>query len=146
MNLKTLILSLLFVLTCTSASAKGRIPIVYSSGEEIEKVFDLPLRDEFTLVDDDGSQYHGDLGILHEQFSVFWIPLYNYGTPKYVLYTEEAAGEYDYLYIDLEDEDIAYLQGEFGGIPSSPELPFWDVYGGKLLAIFLLIVLGIIFS
>lgn len=130
-------------ITSTSANAQGGIPILYSDGEEVEKVIDLPMREEFQIQTQDGNWYHADLGILHEQFSIFWVPLYNHGTEKYVLYTDQKIGEYDFTYAELDNEDIANLQSEFGGIPSTPELTFWDVIGGKLLA--LLLIGGFIF-
>ena len=138
MNVRTLILSLLLFVTCTSVNAKGGIPILYSAGEEVEKVIDLPMREEYQIQAQDGRWYHADLGILHEQFSIFWVPLFNYGTEKYVLYTDQKIGEYDFTYADLYRDDIAYLQSEMGGIPSTPELPFWDAWGGKLLALLLI--------
>ena len=142
MKIKVFVLLTLLVATSASASAKGGIPILYSDGEEIEKVKDLPLREEFMIIANDGRAYHADLGILHEQFSLFYIPLINYGTERYVLYTDQKIGEYDQTYWELSREEIAYLQSEIGGIPSTPQLPFWDKWGGKLL---LIGIIGIIF-
>ena len=126
--MKNKILLVLFVMLLSTNKVKaGGIPILYSNGTEVEKVKELPYRSEFTL-----NGYHADLGIMHEQFSIFWIPLWNYGTEKYVLYYK--SGD-TYNYSDLSSSDIRYLQSEFGGISTNPELPFWDVWGGKLLAV-----------
>lgn len=116
----------------------GQIPFLYSNGIDIEKVLDLPTRDEFEIQAPNGRYYHGNLGIMHEQFSLFWIPLYNYGENKYVLYSDVKNGDYDFTYVELSRDDIEYLQSEIGGIPSNPELPFWDVWGGKLLVLAIL--------
>lgn len=137
MKTKKLILVFFFFLCVAKLSAKATIPIIYSNGEEIEKILDLPLRDEFYFQAYDGKSYHVNLGVLHKQFSIFGIPLFNYGTKRYVLYTDKKIGKYDYIYDDLTQSDIAYLQREFGGIPSTPELPFWDAWGGKLLVLLL---------
>ena len=115
--------------------AKGGIPILYSNGEEIEKLLDLPHKDEFEIQANNGNWYHANLGIMHEQFSVFWIPLFNYGEEKYVLYTDTKIGDYDYTYVELDKDDIAYIQSEVDGVPTDPELPFWDAWGGKLLVL-----------
>lgn len=133
MKSKILFLAVMLFICTTKVCAKGGISIIYSDGEDVEKILDLPQRDEFMIQANDGKWYHADLGILHEQFSIFWIPVFNYGTEKYVLYTDTKIGEYDFTYSDLDLEDIAYLQSEFGGISSTPELPFWDAWGGKLL-------------
>ena len=141
--MKKLLLLIIFLSTI-KIEAKGGIPILYSNGIEGEKVLDLPQRDEFTIQAENGNSYHADLGILHEQFSIFWIPLLNYGEEKYVLFTDKKVGDYDFLYADLDQDDIVYLQSIFGGIPSTPELPFWDAWGGKLLAFALIGILWFI--
>lgn len=132
MKVKVLLLFSVILLSANKVQAKG-IPILYSYGTEVEKVMSLPYRTEFT-----SNGHHLDLGIMHEQFSIFWIPLWNYGTEKYVLYYES---DDTYNYLDLSSSDLRYLQSEFGGISTFPQLPFWDVWGGKLLAI---VIIGII--
>lgn len=139
---KLLILCSILFLSARPAQAKGGIPIIYSSGEDIVKVKDLPLREEFQIQAEDGNWYPANLGIKHKQFSLVFIPLYNYGEEEYVLYTDKKVGNTDYTYVDLTPDDIEYLQSEIGGIPSTPELPFWDVWGGKLLVLALIIILG----
>lgn len=104
--------------------------IIYSNGEEIENVLNLP--NDYQIEAEDGNLYHADLGILHEQFSLFWIPLINYGTEEYVLYTDTKVGNYDFTYTPLTSNDLAQLQQVYN-IPTKPELPFWDAWGGKIL-------------
>lgn len=134
MKLKVLFFTALLSVLSLSISAKGRIPILYGAGETVTKVLDLPTTEEFQIQTEDGMWHHANLGILHDQFSLFYIPLYNYGIEKYVLYTDEKVGEYDYTYADLSREEIRYIQDEVEEIPLKPELPFWDVWGGKILA------------
>lgn len=128
------------VLFMTANEAKAEIPIIYSNGVEIEKVLELPQKDKFEMQASNGNWYHADVGILHKQFSVFWIPLINYGEEKYVLYSNTKVGEYDFTYAELDQDEIEYLQKEFSGLPSTPELPFWDAWGGKLLLLLLVLV------
>lgn len=68
----------------------------------------------------------------------------NYGDYKYVMFTKTKIGNYDYTYADLSKEDISYLQSQLSGIPNEPSLPFWDAYGGKLLAAGILFILFLI--
>ena len=114
---------LLAVVGC-SFSVHGGIPILYSGGEKIEKVKELPLWEELQIQASDGCWYHADLGILHEQFSIFYIPLVNYGTETYVLFANEKVGDYDATFCELDEETLSYLQSEIGGIPTVSQLPF----------------------
>lgn len=135
------IITLVLSLVITKANAKGRISILYGNGPEISLVKELPSSDEFVVQASDGKWYHADLGVSYNQFSLFYIPIWNYGDYKYVLYTKTKVGEYDYTYADLSKDDIAYLQSKFSGIPNEPSLPFWDAYGGKLLVVALVFIL-----
>lgn len=132
MKIKFIIAVAAMLLALQTSKARGII--FYSAGEEIEKVYDLPQSEEYQIQASDGQWYHADLGVMHEQFSLFWIPLWNYGEETYVLFTDKKVGNYDMTYVDLTDEEIQYLHEEFG-VPLTPSLPFWDVYGGKLVAI-----------
>jgi hypothetical protein len=136
MKLRLLLMCMLISFSAIKVNAKG--VIIYSTGETVEKVMDLPQREEFMLQTEDGRLIHANLGIMHDQFSIFWVPLWNYGAEKYVLYNDTKQGKYDYTYADLTKDEVAYLQSEFGGIPTIPELSFWTVYGGKILAALIL--------
>ncbi len=144
MNKKFLILFSVFVFSmCLEASAQ----FVY--GDHVIKVLDLPNTEEFIIkgdVSDNqfelmGTELCGDLGIAHKQFCIVF-PLWNYGEPKYVLYRDKNmydASSVDYYSIPLSDEDIAYFH-ELYGIPLTPQIPFWDKWGGKLVILLLLIL------
>lgn len=123
----------IFLLIACPVVVQAKIPIIYGDGDEITKVLSLPSSEEFTVQADNGQLYHADLGILRKQFSLFYIPVWNYGRMRYVLYTDTKVGEFDMTYVDLSRDDIAYLQSRFSGIPDKPELPFWDAIGGKLV-------------
>ena len=141
--MKKFLFLLLFCFTCTFVQAKG--VILYGNGEEISMVLSLPNQEDFLITCDDGRDYHADLGVMYNQFSLFYIPVWNYGDYKYVLYTDKKVGKYDFTYVDLGKDEVEYLQTLYGGIPDEPELPFWDAYGGKLL-ILLLLVIGIAYN
>jgi len=120
----------------------GHIPFFYSYGETIDKVLNLPNTETFEFEYGDGL-YHGDLGVKYNQFCLFWIPLFNYGEKRYVLFNKRKD---DYIYVVLDYNDIKYLQEEYGSsmIPTSPKLSFWNEWGGKILGLFILL-LGWIF-
>jgi len=124
-----------FVLSCcalffTTNTALAGV-FIYSSGEKIDIVMELP---DSLIIDDE----HVNLGVMYNQFSLFWIPLWNYGETKFVLTTEEM----DYYY-DIDEEDIKVLKDDFGiDIPKKPRIGFWNKIGGKLVAI--AVIVGII--
>ena len=83
----------LFLLTILLLATTGNAAIIYSAGKTVEKVMEPP--DEFKIQASDGKWYDSKVGIMHEQFSLFWIPLINYGEERYVLYTDQKIGKYD---------------------------------------------------
>ena len=148
---KRLLFSIIFFLSffCINASAQ------FVFGDHVIKVLDLPNTEEFIVEAEGnnaqqleymGQKKYGDLGIAHKQFC-FIVPLWNYGEPRYVIYREKSmydASDVDYYTIDLSPEEVAYFHETYG-IPITPEIPFWDKWGGKLV-ILLLIVLWIIWD
>ena len=107
-------------------------------GAHVIKVVDLPNTPEYCDSTPYGSPKYLDLGIAHEQIRLI-IPLWNYGEPRYVLYREDPGGVIDYYTQDLDKEKIAYFH-EMYGIPLTPEIPFWDKWGGKLVLILLIVL------
>lgn len=139
-NMKTVKLLLLlgvFISLSEPLLAKGAI--IYGDGPEVSKVLDLPHSEDFALVGDDGNVIFCDLGVMYNQFSLFWIPIWNYGEYKYVLFSDIPCNGYDFQYYELSNDEVEYLRQSFGGIPNEPTLPFWDSIGGKLL---LLVIVG----
>lgn len=110
--------------------------VFYTTGQDIVKVVDLPDNDGFKFEVTPGKFQYFDLGILHEQFSIFGIPIWNYGEKSYVLYKDD-------IYYELDEDWLDAFREENVNIPMKPKLPFWDVYGGKLLVfLFLLAWVG----
>jgi hypothetical protein len=121
-----------FVLSCcalffTTNTASAGV-FIYSNGEKIDVVMQLPD----SLVLDEG---HVNLGVMYDQFSLFWIPLWNYGETRFVLINDSE----DYYY-DLDEEDIQMIEAEFGiDIPEKARIGFWNKIGGKLVAIAIIV-------
>ena len=120
---KVIVSFILFIALCfmaNTASAKG--VIFYSNGEKIETVTKLP---DNAVINNE----HVNLGVMYEQFAIFWVPMWNYGETKYVLINDERN-----TYYDLDQEDIETLKVEFGvNIPDKPAIGFWNKIGGKII-------------
>jgi hypothetical protein len=106
--------------TASPVSAKG--VIIYSTGEKVEIFKELP--DDATIDD-----AHVNLGVMYEQFSIFWIPIWNYGETKYVLINDQ-----EDTYWDVDTETIEQLRTEFNvDVPEKPSIGFWNKTGGKII-------------
>ena len=121
----TLFIALLFM--ANTASAKG--VIFYSNGEKIEVIKTLP--DNAVL-----NNEHVNLGVMYDQFSIFWIPMWNYGETKYVLINEK-----EDMYYDLEQEDLQVLKEDLSiDFPDKPSIGFWNKIGGKIIWVLVIVV------
>lgn len=102
-------------------------------------VKELPSSTEYTVKASDGNLYHADLAVRHKEFSLWRIPLWNYGDYEYVFQSDGG-------YMKLNSEWIHYLQARFSGIPTEPERPFWNRIGGKLVIIGIFILIFIAYE
>lgn len=127
--MKRFILAMLILFSIGSLQkieAKG--VIVYGLGETISKVQDLP--EECTMGDE-----HVNLGVMYEQFSLFWMPIWNYGDVQYVLFNDK-----EDTYWDLDEEMIEILKSDFGAqMDEEASVPFWTKIGGKPIIILLIL-------
>ena len=118
-------------MTTNTATAKG--VIFYSTGEKVNVVKQLP---DSAVIDD----MHVNLGVMYEQFSIFWIPVWNYGETKYVLINDK-----EDTYYDLDAEEIEMIKTTFQiKVPEKPSIGFWNRIGGKIIwsAVILLVIYG----
>lgn len=106
--------------TANPAQAKG--VVIYSNGDKIDLFQQLP--DEITV-----NSEHVNLGVMYKQFSLFWIPMWNYGETKYVLINDK-----ENTYYDIEPEEIETLKSGYDiPIPEKPTMNFWNKIGGKII-------------
>jgi hypothetical protein len=122
-----------FLFVAETASAKG--VIIYGTGPHFETKVKLP--DEVIL---EGK--HVNFGVAYEQFSIFWVPIWNYGDLEYALI--EDSGDVAY---SIDDETMEILQEDYGiEISGDPSISFWNKIGGKLIwgAVLLFILWGYI--
>jgi hypothetical protein len=115
-------LTLLGGLFFAASAVSARGVIIYSNGEKVEVTKTLP---DSISIDDK----HVNLGVMYEQFSIFWVPMWNYGETKYVFLNEE-----ENLYYDAEEEYLRYLRDELKiNVPQEPSIGFWNKIGGKMI-------------
>lgn len=123
-----LVMLILFsVSTVQKAEAKG--VIIYGLGETISKTQTLP--DDVVI---DGE--HVNIGVLYEQFSLFWMPIWNYGEVTNVLINDK-----EDTYWEISDEDIEDLKTEFNVEIAEAAIPFWTRVGAKPIIILLVLFL-----
>lgn len=127
----TFVLSLSLFFTLHSASAAG--VIIYGNGEKIEMAQEFPAE---VVIDDE----HVNLGVMYEQFSIFWVPIWNYGKTEFVFVNDT-----NDTYWELTAEDVETLKSEYAvEIPAEPTIGFWNRIGGKLVwgAVILALIWG----
>ena len=128
-----LTLSLIGAMFFAANTVSARGIIIYSTGEKIETVKQLP---DSAIINDE----HVNLGVMYKQFSIFWIPMWNYGETKYVFLNDKKN-----TYYDLEAEDIQSLKTVFNvEVPQAPTIGFWNKTGGKIIwgIVILVVVFG----
>ncbi|GHT33819.1 hypothetical protein FACS189434_08910 [Bacteroidia bacterium] len=128
-------LTLLGGLFFAASTVSARGVIIYGNGEKIEVTEKLP--DSITIDDE-----HVNLGVIYEQFSIFWVPMWNYGETKYVFLNDK---EDSYMLAD--EEDLQYLRDELKiNVPEEPSIGFWNKIGGKLIwaVVLALIIYGLL--
>lgn len=130
---KSIMTILLVILISFVQPALAKGILISYGGETIIKVGTFPQTAFFQRAD--GT--HIDPGYRYKQFSIFFVPLWNYDGQwcGYIGNTNR--------YIDLQKADIDLLAtiSEIH-LPDSPTLPFWEVYGGKMLV---LSIMGLFF-
>jgi len=130
MNLKPIFMaSALMLSACNFLSAKAKIPI--GEREVLNKVYDLPNKDEFKLENGD----YLDLATMHKEFNIAYIlPLYIIEESKLVGYDEKT----DEFYNIPDKEMDELLVSQKLKKDELNKLPFYNRYGGKLVALLLI--------
>lgn len=118
--------SILAVLLATPASAaKLPIPVFWGTPEKIAKVADFPDTADYQA--QDGS--YVDAGVKYKTFEIFAVPLWDYD------HTWAGYVGRDDTYMTISHDDLSQLAAKAGvTLPATPSAPFWDAWGGKLVA------------
>ena len=102
-------------------------------GEKIVKISDFPDTEEFRSSDG----HYFDAGAIYKRFRVFAVPLWVYDV-RWCGYISKS------LYMELDTVGLStYARAAGVTLPVEPPIPFWDQWGGKLVALFALFAVGI---
>lgn len=121
---KIIIVILVFLLFNASSVEAKKPGFISLGGEVVSKVADFPDTESFQT---EAGAYM-DPGCIYKQFSIMFIPLWNYEI-SWCGYTGE---ENSYVIIDKATLDELAKEAKVQ-LPAEPSLPFWDSIGGKLL-------------
>lgn len=139
---KTIFAGLLLLGLGSAATAHARLKIPFGEREVIEKVADLPDKEEYAA-DRTGKRFI-DLGRLHHEYNIAWImPLNVTQAPKLVGMVEGEAN----TYYDLSDEQVnEIVKANNLDKEKLLSLGFYTRFGGKVVAglLVLLIIYGFI--
>ncbi len=119
--MKQIIFLAVFALVTFKSHAKLKIPVCIPC-EKIDMVTDLPNDENLK----EGGDYL-NLGYLHKEFGVVYIPAWN-SDGKYVLTNEN-----EDVYYELSEEDLEKLKETYNLEISSNPLSFWKKIGGKII-------------
>lgn len=125
----------LSIVQAPKASAKGII--IYSNGETLKTLHELPEDAQL-----DGT--HVNLGMRYKCFSLFWMPLWNYGEYQYALVNDA-----EDTWAELSDEEVQAIAEQYNlELPKTPELPLMSQIGLKpvVIIVIILLIYGLFFS
>lgn len=124
------VLGVVFFINMLSVNeAQAGIPIFWGKSEKIVKIHDLPKTENHKI--QDGT--HFDLGYKYEVFEIMWVPLH--------AYKESVVGYVsDQTYVPLTQAEVNYIVRDtnISDLGKIAKIPFWDAWGGKLIALALI--------
>lgn len=120
----------------------ARMTILYGNGPEFQKMYNLPDSVSNRLAEEYEGLQVQEFGISFEQFSLFYVPIWNYGEREYALYDKDSKTIYPFT--AEETEELEQLAKELGyELPNEvPGLSFWNRIGGKLVLLVVLAGIG----
>jgi len=122
-------------LLCSFNVVQARLKVPFGEKEVLVKVADLPDTPEFET--GEGSGQYFDLGRMHTEYNVLWLPLYIVQEPKLV-----GIGQAKDVYYDISDEELnQILKASNLDKEKLLGLDFFTKYGGKLVAALLIILI-----
>lgn len=127
------IILFIFIVFCFAISqnieAKG--VIIYHNGPNLETVEKLPTDAKL----DDGT--HFNLGLMYDQFGLFWMPVWNYSDAKYVLVSDD-----EKTYYELDKAQLDELSKEFNiQLKDNPSPSLWNRIGLKPVIVLLVVAI-----
>lgn len=129
--MKRIILAMMLLLGIGVAQqVEARGVIVYGAGPTTSQIKELPSEVKI-------NDQHVNLGVVYDQFSLFWIPLWNYGEVNFAFVNDK-----EDTYWEVDESDLEYLKTEFNvEVPQEASIPFWTQVGGKPIVVILILFL-----
>lgn len=126
------IIAIIFALfaLCAVQDIQAKGVIVYHNGPKFETLQELPA--DIML---EGK--HVNIGVAYDQFGIFWLPLWNYGTPEYALVSDDNETAWT-----LTGEDLESIKKEYNiELPENPSPSLWNKIGLKPVVVLLLFLI-----
>ncbi len=107
--------------------------VALGAHDKVIKICDLPDTEDYTS--SDGKLF--DFGYKYTVFEVIFLPIFQKGEGQIVGYID------DDNYVVLSESDIQNIAktNKIQNLAGLVKIPFWDVWGGKLVAIAVIILL-----
>ncbi|QIK53299.1 hypothetical protein G7050_02205 [Dysgonomonas sp. HDW5A] len=113
---------------CAAQDIQAKGVVVYHNGPKFETLKELPA--DVIL---EGK--HVNVGVAYDQFGIFWLPLWNYGTPEYSLVSDDEETAWA-----LTSEDIEAIKKEYNiELPENPSPSLWNKIGLKPIVILFIV-------
>ena len=129
--LRVAIGSLFFLACANTTQAKGFL--FFSWGTEVCQVHELPK--DYMIETSEYGKIHVNIGVIYDEFSIFWIPTWNWNVDTYVLLPDnyDTLNKGNYVFYNIDKEELSKIRQMVGDLPEKPELSFWRSIGGKLI-------------
>ena len=129
--LRIAVCSFFFLFCINTAQSRGFL--FFSWGSEIYTVKELP--EDYMIQTNEYGKIHANLGVAYKEFSLFWIPFWNWDVVDYILPPDNymTLDKGKYVFYNIDAEELRRIQQLVGDLPETPKLSFWRSYGGKLV-------------
>ncbi len=125
-------LAVLAFLFCCAPQAQA---FYQYGGEKDVKVASFPQTEHFN----NEAGIHFDAGCIYKQLKILWIPVWNYDV-RWCGYIGDSEGHY----VSISEDKLKELARSAGvRLAAKPPIPVWDRFGGKIVVLVGLLLVGI---
>lgn len=128
-----LLLSFVTLFSLVPINEVSAAQVTFGSHDKLVKICDLPDTEDYTS--NDGK--HFDFGYKYTLFEVVFLPIFQQGEGEIIGYIDEDN------FVVLSKADIADIAktNNIKNLAGLVRIPFWDAWGGKLVAILIILLL-----
>ncbi|MCD7937867.1 MAG: hypothetical protein LUG98_13495 [Tannerellaceae bacterium] len=136
---RRLLIFITIAIICTgSQEAAASIYIPVGSYEKVCKIKELPRNGNYRTKEG----HPLALGIKYTVYQICWLPIYQEGAPEFIGYIDKT----NYLPLNESLLSLIAEENNIHNIKELIRLPFWDAWGGKLIAFLLVsMIIGNLF-